>query len=211
MSKSRLIVTNILGVFVLLIILAGGAYYFYQNENYVKTDEAKVSADMVQITAPSSGKLTNWEVKEGKAVSQEAEVGKVSDDQQTVPVNSMMSGTVIKNEAINGQMVQAGQVLAQAADMDRLYIMANIKETDLKNIEKGDSVDIKVDGDSDVTFEGTIEEIGYATNSVFSMLPQQNTSANYTKVTQKVQVKISLQNPSAKVLPGMNAEIKISL
>jgi multidrug resistance efflux pump len=123
----------------------------------------------------------------------------------------MMSGTIIKNEAMNGQMVQAGQVLAQVADMNHLYITANIKETDLKDIEKGDSVNIKVDGDPDVTFEGTIEEIGYATNSVFSMLPQQNTSDNYTKVTQKVPVKISFQNPSAKVLPGMNAEIKISL
>ncbi|MCY8754657.1 transporter, partial [Bacillus haynesii] len=54
-------------------------------------------------------------------------------------------------------------------------------------------------------------EIGYVTNTVFSMLPEMKTSGDYTKVTEKVQVKISIQNPSSKVLPGMNAEVKISL
>ncbi|RAI18143.1 HlyD family secretion protein, partial [Rhodobium orientis] len=66
-------------------------------------------------------------------------------------------------------------------------------------------------GDPDTTFEGKVEEIGYATDSVFSMFPEMNQSGDYTKVTEKVQVKISIQNPSAKLLPGMNAEVKISL
>lgn len=211
MSKGRLIIANMIGIVVLLALITGGAYYYYQNENYVKTDEAKVSADMMQVVAPASGTLTNWDVQEGSTVSKDALVGEVSDGEQASSITSMMDGVIIKNGAMEGQMVQAGQTLAQVADMNHLYITANIKETDLKDIEKGDSVDITVDGDSDVTFEGKIEEIGYATNSVFSMLPQQNTSGNYTKVTQKVPVKISLQNPSAKVLPGMNAEIKISL
>lgn len=95
--------------------------------------------------------------------------------------------------------------------MDSLYITAHIKETELRDIEKGDKVNITVDGDRDATFEGKVEEIGYVTNSVFSMLPEMKTSGDYTKVTEKVQVKISIQNPSAKVLPGMNAEVKISL
>lgn len=104
-----------------------------------------------------------------------------------------------------------GVVIGQTADMDNIYITAHIKETELRDIEKDDKVDIKVDGDPDTTFEGKVEEIGYATDSVFSMFPEMNQSGDYTKVTEKVQVKISIQNPSAKLLPGMNAEVKISL
>jgi len=128
-----------------------------------------------------------------------------------VAVKTVEAGTIIKNEAKTNQLVQAGQVLAQEADMDDLYIIANIKEKNVSDIEVGDSVDISVDGDSEVVFDGEIEEIGYATNSVFSALPSQNASGNYTKVTQKVPVKISIQNPTKKVLLGMNAEVKISI
>jgi multidrug resistance efflux pump len=108
-------------------------------------------------------------------------------------------------------MVQAGQALAVAADMEHLYITANIQEKDLKDIEAGDSVEIKVDGDGNTIFDGEVEEIGFATNSLFSVLPQQSSNGSYTKVAQKVAVKISLKNASDKVLPGMNAEVKISL
>lgn len=96
--------------------------------------------------------------------------------------------------------MQYGTVLGETIDLSKLYITANIKETDIKSIEKGDKVDIVVDGDPDTTFEGTVEQIGYATNSTFNMLPATNSSGNYTKVTQKVAVKISIKNPSDKVL-----------
>ena len=122
----------------------------------------------------------------------------------------MADGTLVKKEVQNNQQVQPGTVLGETIDLSKLYITANIKETDIKNIEKGDKVDIVVDGDPDTTFEGTVEQIGYATNSTFNMLPATNSSGNYTKVTQKVAVKISIKNPSDKVLPGMNASVKIS-
>jgi multidrug resistance efflux pump len=211
MSKGRLILTNIIGLVVIVGLIAAGAYFYYENANYVKTDDAVVSADMMQVVAPTSGLLTNWNVKEGNIINNKDVVGNVSNGKQNLPINSMMSGKIIKNEARMNQMVQIGQVLAQTADMDHLYITANISESDLKDIAVGNSVDITVDGDSNVVFNGTVEEIGYATNSVFSALPSQNSSGNYTKVTQKVPVKILIKNPSEKVLPGMNAEVKISI
>ncbi|KKB71607.1 efflux RND transporter periplasmic adaptor subunit [Bacillus sp. FSL M8-0052] len=209
MSKGRLILTNIIGLIVVLAIIAGGAYYYYNSVSYVTTDEAHVAGDMAEITAPASGKLSGWDIDEGTKVTKDEKTAKIKGE-QTVDVKSIMDGTIVKNEAKDGQMVQAGQTLAQTIDMDHLYITANIKETDVKDIEKGDKVDIVVDGDPGATFEGNVEEIGYATNSTFDLLPQQNTSGNYTKVTQKVPVKISIKNPSDKVLPGMNASVKIS-
>jgi multidrug resistance efflux pump len=206
-----IILTNVIGIIVIAALIAAGGYFYYENQNYVKTEDAVVAADMTQLVSPTSGLLTKWEVKEGSIVSAKKAVGNVTAGDQALPVSTIEAGTIIKNEAKANQMVSAGQVLAQTADMDHLYITANIKETDLKDIEIGDSVEITVDVNTDVSFDGKVEEMGYATASVFSALPSQNSSGNYTKVTQKVPVKISIQNPSKLVLPGMNAEVKISL
>ncbi|WP_440705879.1 efflux RND transporter periplasmic adaptor subunit [Heyndrickxia oleronia] len=209
MSK-RLILANIIGVLIIFVLIATGAYFYFQNENYVKTNDAVVSADMLPVVSPITGVLTNWKADQGKDVKENETIGKVSDGVKEIPVTSKMSGKIIKNEARKNQMVQAGQSLGEEADMDHLYIIANIKETDLKDIEIGESVDIEVDGDKDSVFAGTVSEIGYATNSVFSVLPQ-SSNGNYTKVTQKVAVKIEINQPSSKVLPGMNASVKISI
>ena len=209
MNRGRLLLTNIIGLIVILAIIAGGAYYYYESTNFVKTDEAKVTGDMYQITAPAAGQIKGWDINEGDEVQKDSTVAKVEGEVKTNN-KAVADGTLVKKEVKNNQQVQPGTVLGETIDLSKLYITANIKETDIKNIEKGDKVDIVVDGDPDTTFEGTVEQIGYATNSTFNMLPATNSSGNYTKVTQKVAVKISIKNPSDKVLPGMNASVKIS-
>ena len=209
MNRGRLLLTNIIGLIVILAIIAGGAYYCYESTNCVKTDEAKVTGDMYQITAPAAGQIKGWDINEGDEVQKDSTVAKVEGETKT-NIKSVADGTLVKKEVQNNQQVQPGTVLGETIDLSKLYITANIKETDIKNIEKGDKVDIVVDGDPSTTFEGTVEQIGYATNSTFNMLPATNSSGNYTKVTQKVAVKISIKNPSDKVLPGMNASVKIS-
>lgn len=209
MNRGRLLLTNIIGLIVILAIIAGGAYYYYESTNFVKTDEAKVTGDMYQITAPAAGQIKGWDINEGDEVQKDSTVAKVEGETKT-NIKSVADGTLVKKEVQNNQQVRPGTVLGETIDLSKLYITANIKETDIKSIEKGDKVDIVVDGDPDTTFEGTVEQIGYATNSTFNILPATNSSGNYTKVTQKVAVKISIKNPSDKVLPGMNASVKIS-
>nr|WP_207198857.1 MULTISPECIES: HlyD family efflux transporter periplasmic adaptor subunit [unclassified Peribacillus] len=191
-------------------VVGGGAYYYYESTNFIKTDEAKVTGDLYTIVAPASGKLTDWDLKEGDIVSKDNKVAKVATVEGDQTVKTSAPGTVVKTQVLEDQLVQAGQTLAQTINMEELSITANIEENKLKNIEKGDSVDIIIDGDPDTVFEGTLEQIGYATTSVFSVMGNQNSSGNYTKVTQKVPVTISIKAPSDKVLPGMNAEVKIS-
>ncbi|MEC0372951.1 HlyD family secretion protein [Paenibacillus chibensis] len=211
MNRSRLIVANLIGILVICFFIAAGAYFYYEKANFIKTDDAVVKADLMPVVAPAQGVLTSWNIQDGTDVSDKNIVGGVSDGTKTIPVSARMNGKVIQNGARVNQVVQAGQVLAEEADMDHLYIIANIKESRLKDIKVGQSVDIKVDGDSGAKFEGVVKEIGYATNSVFSVLPQQSSTGSYTKVTQKIQVKISINQASSRVLPGMNAEVKISL
>ncbi|AXN39594.1 HlyD family efflux transporter periplasmic adaptor subunit [Peribacillus butanolivorans] len=210
MNKGRLILINVIGLVVILAVVGGGAFYYYESTNFIKTDEAKVTGDLYTIVAPASGKLTDWDLKEGDIVSKDDKVAKVATVEGDQTVKTSAPGTVVKTQVLEDQLVQAGQTLAQTINMEELSITANIEENKLKNIEKGDSVDIIIDGDPDTVFEGTLEQIGYATTSVFSVMGNQNSSGNYTKVTQKVPVTISIKAPSDKVLPGMNAEVKIS-
>ncbi|WP_246063072.1 HlyD family efflux transporter periplasmic adaptor subunit [Paenibacillus ehimensis] len=208
--KGRMFAANIIGVVLIVLLAFGGFYYYDQTSKYIKTEDARVAGDVIAVSAPAAGTLSAWSGKEGGIVTKNGNVGQVAEGAKTVNVAAPIDGTIVKNQAKEGQIVQPGQPLAQLVDMKKLYVTANLDETDVKNIEVGSAADITVDGDASTTLKGKVEEIGQVTNSVFSLLPSANTGGNYTKVTQKVQVKISMTNYSDAVLPGMNATVKLT-
>lgn len=106
-------------------------------------------------------------------------------------------------------MVAAGQTLVQMVDLNKLYIEANIEETEIKDVSVGQEVDIKIDAEEGTKIKGTVKKIGKATNSVFSLLPQQTASGDYTKVVQRIPVVIEMESYPDTVVPGMNATILI--
>ncbi|GAB1766802.1 MULTISPECIES: HlyD family efflux transporter periplasmic adaptor subunit [Priestia] len=210
MSRSRLMVTNFIGIIVILALLIGGGYYYVQKSNYITTDNAKVSGDVYNVVAPAAGKVASWTVEEGNDVSKDAEIAKIQAEKGSVAATVPADGKIIQTNVKENQMVQAGQQIATEVDMKDLFIVANIKEDQLKDIKEGDDVDVTVDGDSGTKIDGKVEEVGYATNSLSSLTSNSSSDGNYTKVSQTVPVKISISNYSEHVLPGMNAEVKIS-
>ncbi|MBY0025576.1 HlyD family efflux transporter periplasmic adaptor subunit [Priestia aryabhattai] len=210
MSRSRLMVTNFIGIIVILALLIGGGYYYVQKSNYITTDNAKVSGDVYNVVAPAAGQVASWTVEEGNDVSKDAEIAKIQAEKGSVAATVPADGKIIQTNVKENQMVQAGQQIATEVDMKDLFIVANIKEDQLKDIKEGDDVDVTVDGDSGTKIDGKVEEVGYATNSLSSLTSNSSSDGNYTKVSQTVPVKISISNYSEHVLPGMNAEVKIS-
>ncbi|MEI2448859.1 HlyD family efflux transporter periplasmic adaptor subunit [Priestia megaterium] len=194
----------------MLALLIGGGYYYVQKSNYITTDNAKVSGDVYNVVAPAAGKVASWTVEEGNDVSKDAEIAKIQAEKGSVAAKVPADGKIIQTNVKENQMVQAGQQIATEVDMKDLFIVANIKEDQLKDIKEGDDVDVTVDGDSSAKIDGKVEEIGYATNSLSSLTSNSSSDGNYTKVSQTVPVKISISNYSEHVLPGMNAEVKIS-
>jgi len=91
-----------------------------------------------------------------------------------------------------GDLVSAGQRIAALVPVDHLYIDANYKETQLAGIKPGEKVRISVDALDGETFEGTVASISPASGSVFSLLPAENATGNFTKVVQRVPVRISI-------------------
>ena len=91
-----------------------------------------------------------------------------------------------------GDMITAGQKLAVIVPMDKLYIVANFKETQLAKLVPGEKVRISVDASSDTEFEGSVSSLAPASGAVFSLLPPENATGNFTKVVQRVPVRIDV-------------------
>ncbi|MCZ7487106.1 HlyD family secretion protein [Rhizobium rhizogenes] len=98
---------------------------------------------------------------------------------------------VIGNLAVQtGDLVSVGKRLASLVPMNELYIDANFKETQLASVVPGSKVRVHVDAFNDATIEGTVQSISPGSGSVFSMLPPENATGNFTKVIQRVPVRI---------------------
>lgn len=210
----KMVLINIITIVALVIIGVVGFYFYNNATSYVTTDNAKVDGDQIKIASPASGKIKSFDAKQGDQLKKGdtvAEVTAQSQDGQTQDQKIKMpqDGTIAKTDGMEGSIAQAGSPIAYAYNLDDLYITANIDENDLSSIEKGDKVDVTIDG-QDSKIDGKIKEIGKATANSFSLMPSSNSEGNYTKVSQVIPVKISLDSqPSKNVVPGMNAEVKI--
>jgi membrane fusion protein (multidrug efflux system) len=100
---------------------------------------------------------------------------------------------VVGNRSVEqGDLVSPGQKLAVVVPMDKLYIVGNFKETQLGRMVPGEKVRITVDAIDGQTFEGTVSSLAPASGAVFSLLPPENATGNFTKVVQRVPVRIDV-------------------
>jgi multidrug resistance efflux pump len=205
----------IVSVLVALIVIAAGAgVLFYANDsmNYISTEDAKVQGDISTITATTNGSITEWNVKNNQEVKKGdviATIQPVDPAGAAIQVVAPVDGTVLQNKGSVGQVVSAGTPLVMTTPLNQLYVTANIEETEMQDVKVGQEVKVNVDAFPGTEFSGKVEEISNATSSTFSMLPSSNASGNYTKVVQKIPVKISLESQD-KLVPGLNAIVKIS-
>lgn len=195
---------------VLVIVSCSIGYYFYStNVLYFKTDNAKIISKMYTITPVTNGKVIEWNVDVGDVVKKDQVLGR----QQVLPyITSPINGTIVKNDVVKNETVSAATPLAIVADTDNMYVGVNIEETDIRKILVGQDVKITLDAYPDKTFKGKVTEIDNTTQTYFSGTSSLSTSGTYTKVTQLVPVKVSIENNDNLPLTlGMNAIVKIKL
>ena len=126
-------------------------------------------------------------------------------------ITAPCDGYTSRKEIQVGQLVQPGQTLIDIVDSNDIWVAANYKETQLRHIESGSKVEIKVDAIPNVTFNGTVKSISTATGASLSLMPQDNSAGNFVKVRQRIPVRIEFSadnNPDdmAKLRAGMNVE-----
>jgi membrane fusion protein, multidrug efflux system len=122
------------------------------------------------------------------------------------------SGVVSRKNVEVGQYVQSGQPLMTVVPLDDVWVVANLKETEIRGVEPGASAEIEVDSYPGRHFPGHVESLSPATGATFSLLPPDNSTGNFTKVVQRIPVKIRLDGPNDPVhplRPGMSANVRI--
>jgi len=131
-------------------------------------------------------------------------------------IDAPCSGVVARRWVVAGDVVQPGQPIFAIYDLADLWVTANFEETKISRIHPGDSVTISLDAYPDLELTGTLMWIGAAAASQFSLIPPNNASGNFTKVTQRVPVRISIDRsdpadrPDPVVLvPGLSVEVSI--
>lgn len=219
----RLILVPLLLVLAVLSIAVGIIYYIYDSYMSYRTEDALVSGSIVPVNATASGQLTTLSVKQGDKVTQGQTIGTITVTvpatptsparETSVDLTSPIGGVILQTPAIQGQNVAPGLTIAQLTDLNTLNITAYVDEGQISNVKTGQDVDIHIDAYSDTNFSGKVQQIVQATAGSFSLLPTtDNASGNFTKVSQRVPVIISLDNNGGKnVLPGMSAEVVIHI
>ncbi|MFA8451255.1 MAG: HlyD family secretion protein [Bacteroidales bacterium] len=124
-------------------------------------------------------------------------------------VKAPIDGIAAKSNIKNGQFVQAGQILMYLVDTSDLWVSADFKETQIKDIRVNKKVFIQIDAFPNIKFKGYVESISPATVSKFALIPPSNASGNFVKIVQRLSVRIRFQDGQnlPPIRPGMSAQI----
>jgi membrane fusion protein (multidrug efflux system) len=124
-------------------------------------------------------------------------------------ITAPIDGTVGARSLRTGQYVQAGTQLMAVVPLHAVYVVANFKETQLADVKTGQPVEISIDGLPGVTVKGKVDSLAPASGLEFALLPPDNATGNFTKIVQRIPVKIALEIDGdlvGRLRPGMSAE-----
>lgn len=185
------------------------------NQRRAQLAEAQSRLAQYRRTAPEQEAIRRATVQSDQASAQGAQAQveqarlKLSYTNITAPV----PGIVMKRSAEVGAHITAGQQLMQIAQIDDIWVTANFKETQLRNIRPQQSATLHVDALKQ-DFNGYVDTIGGATGAVASVLPPENATGNYVKVVQRIPVRIHFkpgQSGLDRLRPGMSVEARVRL
>jgi membrane fusion protein (multidrug efflux system) len=128
-------------------------------------------------------------------------------------LRAQVDGTIAARTVTEGQYVQPGTQLMALVPLHGVYVTANFKETQLTNVQPGQHVTLKVDTFPGLTVRGYVDSIAPASGQQFALLPPDNATGNFTKIVQRIPVKISIDKNdplSGMLRPGMSVEPTIN-
>lgn len=225
-GRRRRIIIPLLAI---VVIVAGVLGYRYWRDAtlYVSTDNAQVAGSLVQVGTINAGRVSAVDVDLGSTVHQGETIAMVvlpstlsvtssgtpqlgfqgTQDQQA-PVTAPMNGVVVQRLANPGDTLAQGQAIVTIVDPSKLWVQALIEETKIDRVKVGQIVDVHVDT-LGLDLPGRVTAVDRASAASFSLLPQGNTSGNFTKVTQLVPVKIAVDYGTQPLVLGSSVEVTI--
>jgi membrane fusion protein, multidrug efflux system len=192
--------------------LAATGYGSVQNAQQAQSRNASADAAILRDTANLASAEKQVELLKAEIVQATAAAARASAIQRQAELNlgyttitAPIDGVVGNRTLRVGQFVQAGTQLMSLVPASGAYIIANYKETQLTHVAQGQRVDIEVDMFPGKVVHGHVDSLAPASGQEFALLPPDNATGNFTKVVQRIPVKITLdQNPSVDLRPGMS-------
>jgi membrane fusion protein (multidrug efflux system) len=177
-------------------------------QSHAGEDQARAEMQTAQ-TGPSQVAATKARAAAAEARAQQmrAALAQAELNLQYTTVKAPVRGVVSKKGINPGQVVQGGQPLLALVQIDNVWVTANYKETQLRDMRPGQRAVISVDAYGGREYKGKVDSIAGATGARFSLLPPENATGNFVKVVQRVPVKIVLdpgQDPEHLLRPGMS-------
>lgn len=189
----------------------------------VAKSQVQAALSQYQASRVQSGGAFSQATAQGRQVNlaqalvrqREAELVLANTQVAYTQVTSPANGIISKKAVDPGQFISVGTPIASIVDKDNLWITANFKETQMENIRVGQAVDIELDAYPGLKVKGQVESIGGATGAKFSLLPPDNATGNFVKVTQRIPVRIKItEYPKYKsdlLLPGLSSFVKVKV
>src|SRR6266700_2723046 len=211
----RSVLIPVVVILAITIAMGVGSYLLYNNYNFYSTDDAQVTGNIVNVVPQISGTLTDLTVQVGDYVTANQIIGTVEPmgfQSFTDRLRAPETGVIVQVPGVVGQQVTTASTVAQITDLQSVKVTAYVDESAIKNIAVGQAVDIHVDAYNS-TVSGHVTQVIGAAASQFALLPTtDNSSGNYTKVSQRIPVYIYTNNPpDGSLLPGMSVEVTIHL
>ncbi|MBV8172421.1 MAG: HlyD family secretion protein [Candidatus Eremiobacteraeota bacterium] len=174
--------------------------------NAAELQQAQAGVDTTKIKA-AQAKTSAAQVQAAQAALQDAQL-----QLSYATIKAPVDGVISKRSVNVGDFVSPGQALMAVVDTKDIWVTANLKETQMTNVRLGQPVAIKVDSYPHEHFRGTVQSIAPATGSTFALIPPDNATGNFTKVVQRVPVRIKIDqssDPNHLLRQGLSAEITI--
>jgi membrane fusion protein (multidrug efflux system) len=195
--------------------LAGTAQLVEQAEDNEKRTTAQLALNQAQLDQQKA-LLAGLDVQEKQLTAQlnatEAQLALAQNNLDYTRIVSPVDGLVGQRQVRAGQFVNIGTQVISVVTLPNVWVVANYKETQMTNVRLGDPARITIDAFPDLQLTGHVDSWSPGTGSTFALLPPDNATGNFTKVVQRVPVKIVLDaNPAlgALVRPGMSVEATI--
>lgn len=199
--------------------LATSDFATRQNLDAAKAENAKAVAALARARAnieieQAERIVLASKLVEGKATLErtQAQQALAEQDLADTVIRAPVAGVVGNKGVVTGQYVRPGVIMLAVVPTEDLWVEANFKETQLAHMGAGQPVEITVDAFPDLKLRGHVESFSPASGALFSLLPPENASGNFTKVVQRVPVKILIdpeQAAAARLVPGLSVVVTV--
>lgn len=200
--------------------LAAGNYVSNQKLEVAQADQRKARAAVDRAEAAKAleqNQIAVLQANREQALAQiaqaEADLAAARLDLDNTVVRAPVDGVIGNRTGQTGQYVKPGTQIMVIVPTDELYVVANFKETQLRGMKPGQVARLHVDAFPDAVIKGRIESFAPASGAKFSLLPPDNATGNFTKIVQRVPVKLLIDKADAQLLlvPGMSVVVDVDL